>query len=785
MEREMERTLRLCGNEEFSAYLRSVMEERGPKLAWREPETLRNQFFDILDAAKRDFNAPEREKRRCIEALEELLLNRQMRQTMIEGEYEWIEKKRGLWGDEGRGHPSEDAFGIAFSGGGIRSATFNLGLLQSLQRYGLYRHADYLSTVSGGGYIGSSATWLKYMKPELEHPYGATRRDHGGLGGRILAWLRDHGRYLEPGKGLSTWGFVGAFLGSLLINLLILAPLFLAAVYLVYVTGDLNLLLFAGGASLLWFFLKTATYALHPVWSRRISFSRQRRERILAGKALMAGLLLLTAASVPFVYETLQKHLSEWMGSVSFSAIAAGTASFATAYAKIKQGKGDASGATTFMLSAGIVVVLYGVFLLLYHLFARSGVGSAFLPLLGLSLLFSAGIFFLPKLLGRSLPAFLSSLVLLLLSWAALLWMGLNESANGWNAAVLMLLLLPLSALFAAYTKINYVSMHRYYRNRLMEAYFPWAVIDVPEERADNFLLAEMAPQKTPYLIVNTNVNMVGSEKTKQRERGGDNFIFSPLFCGSEATGYRATTHYASGRMNLATAFAISGAAVDPNTYATRSKPVTFVMSLFNARLGYWIENPKYREGVQTLGAGYYYYIFKELFGRGLNENERYIHLADGGHFENLGLYELIRRKCRYILVSDAGRDPDFTFEDLAKIIEMARVDFGAEIEIDTAPLRPKGAEKISEAPFVHGKVTYDDGSTGKILYVKTCVVKGLGEEIYSYRRGHPDFPDQTTNDQFFDEMQFEAYRELGYQVGKRLCDGIVHTDFRDIFQEG
>jgi len=112
------------------------------------------------------------------------------------------------------------------------------------------------------------------------------------------------------------------------------------------------------------------------------------------------------------------------------------------------------------------------------------------------------------------------------------------------------------------------------------------------------------------------------------------------------------------------------------------------------------------------------------------------------------------------------------------------RVDFGAEINIDICALEPKGKEKISDSLCVRGEVTSNDGSTGHIIYVKTSIFPGLEEDIYSYRRSHPDFPDRTSSGQFFDEMQFETYRELGYQTGKKLCDSLVHIDFKDIFHE-
>jgi hypothetical protein len=220
--------------------------------------------------------------------------------------------------------------------------------------------------------------------------------------------------------------------------------------------------------------------------------------------------------------------------------------------------------------------------------------------------------------------------------------------------------------------------------------------------------------------------------------------------------------------MNLATACAISGAAVDPNTYMTRSRPLTFLMTLLNVRLGYWIRNPRHPamfNGILSRPR-WYWYIFRELFGRGLDEKCWHIHLSDGGHFENLAMYEMVDRQCRWLIVSDAGADPEFTFSDLARAIELVRTDFGAKIELDISKIKPKGDEKISEKPYALGKITYKDGSEGNIVYIKTSVIEGLQEDVYGYDRQHPTFPDESTGDQFFDEFQFEAYRELGYQIG-------------------
>ena len=168
--------------------------------------------------------------------------------------------------------------------------------------------------------------------------------------------------------------------------------------------------------------------------------------------------------------------------------------------------------------------------------------------------------------------------------------------------------------------------------------------------------------------------------------------------------------------------------------------------------------------------------MFREMLGRGLSEKNAQVHLSDGGHYENLGLYELVHRRCRYIIVSDAAADPNFSFADLAKAIELVRVDFGAEIDINVSDLRPQGDDRLSKHAFARGKITYnptgsdDEPEEADLLYIKTAVTDNLTEDIYGYRRAHEKFPDETTADQFFTEPQFEAYRELGFLLGSLAC---------------
>ncbi len=632
------------------------------------------------------------------------------------------------------GNPEKDAIGLALSGGGIRSATFNLGLLQALQRCGLLKHIDYLSTVSGGGYIGSSLAWF-LKNGNGEFPYGTKRSDYEKRGD-VLSWLRDHGSYITPGNGLNMWSLVAAVLTGTGINLLILIPMFLLFIQLTAsislwpvpfypllsetdpVRSSLFAWIYSLGLLLLTIFV--AVMILYGILSatnfgRNVLF--QRKMRCGMGRTLMFAIFFLVVGSLPAVYHYLNllldsekfTSLLEWaMSGVSVT----GIISFLAGMRGRKRGN-ETQGLRSFLLSLGLSLLIYGLFLWGYHLVAHN-------------------------------------YVMPWLYWA-----------------------LALSIVLAVFANVNHVSMHRYYRNRLMEAYLPHELLNLPLKDSDQALLKDMKNSHAPYQILNTNIQLLGSSVSKWSERGGDNFIFSACYCGSVSTDYVKTEEYVGKQSNLATSLAISGAAVDPNTYATRSRPLSFLMTLLNVRLGYWIRNPKHPARILRglSRPWWYWYMFAELFGGGLNEKRPHVHLSDGGHFENLGAYELIRRRCKYIIIADAAADDEWTFGDLAKLIEMVRIDFGAQVHLNVDPLKPQGTERRSERAFVRGHIEYPDTQEqSQLIYVKTTLIDGLPEDIYAYHRVNPSFPDQTTADQFFDEPQFEAYRELGYHIGRNLC---------------
>jgi hypothetical protein len=162
-------------------------------------------------------------------------------------------------------------------------------------------------------------------------------------------------------------------------------------------------------------------------------------------------------------------------------------------------------------------------------------------------------------------------------------------------------------------------------------------------------------------------------------------------------------------------------------------------------------------------------------------ENSRYIYLSDGGHFENLGLYEMVRRRCRWIVVCDGGQDLGRGYEDLGNAVRKIWIDLGVRIRFPNSPLLQAGRDaKPAELAYCAlGTIDYSsDGIAGeparpgKILYIKPAVRGDEGAaEIIAYHRGHPDFPNQSTANQWFDEPQLEAYRALGHFIVAKLVD--------------
>jgi hypothetical protein len=288
-------------------------------------------------------------------------------------------------------------------------------------------------------------------------------------------------------------------------------------------------------------------------------------------------------------------------------------------------------------------------------------------------------------------------------------------------------------------------------------------------------------------------LNIEASKYANRRGRNADFFIFSPYFVGSAATDYVETKKMQSAAPELTagTAMAVSGAAASSNMGSATVKPLTPTLAILNVRLGYWLTNPRQVSGTLTksliLKLFDKMYFLKELLGL-LTEDSETIYLTDGGHIENLGVYELLRRRCKLIIAVDAEADPDMNFSSLVNLERYARIDFGLRIDLPWSTLRDatrKASGEIAESGGVTpaaaphgphcalGTIYYprqtphepEEDSTGLLLYVNSSVTGDENDYIVDYKRRNPSFPHETTADQFFTEEQFEAYRALGFHA--------------------
>lgn len=731
-----------------------------------------------------------------------IYFDRSEEKKFLDAEWKSIAEQRGYSPEESKKR-REHLHGLALSGGGIRSASFALGVLQALARHRSGPAIDYLSTVSGGGYIGSTLSWLLHKEPPDDPAaprqaitIGDRQKSTRSLGEQetikirdaVLNYLRQHGNYLNPTSCINFISLVAVVLRSVALSfsvyfsLLILLLLALAWVstwllawgwsYVAALRPDFESLSFflAVALGLVVLFLVTSIVYSLFTFSRLRAPLRRYNARIWVQCAMgwLWTLIVLFAlvGSLPLVSKWLDvEALKLWEPGLvgGISTLLGFAATFSEFLKKASAGKGAEKPWSGIVASLAAALLVYGLLLLAYNV-----AGS------------------LQKASGDWFQTFCVALA------AYALVVGL-------------------------FVNLNYISLHRMYRDRLMETFLPnekairenrWH----PATEADHTLLEALLGNAAqgPYHLINTNVVLVDAVHAKYRGRGGDSFVLSPLYCGSHATGWRQTDRYmkslVSRGMALPTAMAISGAAVNPDSGVagkglTRNRVVSFLMTMLNIRLGYWAPNPCY-QGSYLFPPNYFLPGLKGLRGKGFDETSFFIELTDGGHFENIGLYELIRRRAKLIVVSDGTADPNFTFSDFGNAVERVRVDFGVDIRFaadatdlegilpGSAPITPASQSDeafrkkyaMAERGYAIGEIRYrarePEGTEefGVIVYIKSTLTKGLPADIYGYKSANPSFPDQPTSDQFFDESQFEAYRELGYRLAMTVPWDLVAT---------
>jgi Patatin-like phospholipase len=461
--------------------------------------------------------------------------------------------------------------------------------------------------------------------------------------------------------------------------------------------------------------------------------------------------------------------------------------------------------------SAGVVAGLGGA---LGGASTAGGVGAAGVK--------SADVSKLGKFLNKFdmvVPALCAVALLILGAFVAVLERWLSNTFGGSMDTEVHLKIFLLAALVGLLANwainINIFSLHGMYRMRLMRAFLgasntrrlpnPFTGFDVQDN-----LDEQKVPigRGLPLHLVNATVNLVGTKKLAWRQRKAEGFTFSPLHCGGWRLGYVATAHYGAVQgLSLGTAMAISGAAFNPNMGYHSSPMVTLLMTLFNVRLGWWLPNPKYkRTGLQQricakLGLKMEHFLEKKAPRLALgplvrealgatDDQSAYVELTDGGHFENLGLYEMVLRRAKLIVVVDAGADPKCQLEDLGNALRKIEIDLGIPIVFRDGIHMKKGAHKDNMYCAL-AKIHYDyvdqvaSASAGDLLYIKAGITGEEPPDVTQYAKTHPTFPHESTANQFFNEAQFESYRHLGHHAVRTILHQVnPHTIALDPLDE-
>ena len=694
---------------------------------------------------------------------------------VIEKEKEILKKRRKELGVEEADQLDNNKFGIALSGGGIRSATINLGFLQTLNDLDVLKRADYLSTVSGGGYTGAyiQAT-LKKEKGNYDQLFKDAHIDH----------MRKNGEYLMPGRGIEKF---------------------------------LNRIILVVG-----FFISLLMSWLSPFIIFMLCY---------LGYLLLEGFGLNQAGY---------------------------------------------SNAMEFLFN---VIMPLGMVLLFLHFILNVVLNYS----LSISKFFNKleAILFIVVLLGFA-GSFIFNLD----------WSRLELTSDKLSYYIMVAFALVVLGYFA---NPNSLSFHRFYRNQLANAFLNNAaeyknvlLQDLLEKNKDSGK-NDIAFTFAPYPIFNTCLNLQAVDKPKTKKgatrrssaiedqiinfagtKTSDYFLLSPLYCGSKLTGYIPTSDtYNYKDITLPAAATISAAAVNPGMGSYSNRILSILTTILNARLGYWILNPKKTKLYDSLVWWPRYFVYELLSKIGI-DNEM-LNISDGGHIENLGIYELLRRKCRLIIAVDAGADPEFIFDELENLTIRARNELGLEIRfrrknILEEKIRPKpsvgysedrfavadicqvweeiklknefgealcdlngkdleilinykGYEKVVSKDFVLRSILKkvkkqitpkvapfilmqamdilekkvkekleDDLKIGTFVYVKSSITAPQGKPYiskeedpvkyytYKYKIYHPEFPHESTADQFFDPIQWTAY----YELGRYICADVMGVDNLD-----
>jgi hypothetical protein len=719
--------------------------------------------------------------------------------------------------------------GLALSGGGIRSASFGLGVLQGLDVAAGIEGVDYLSTVSGGGFVGCALT-ATMQHTDGEFPFTEPKKYADTASVRHI---RDYSNYLIPHGALDVITAFGIIARGLAANAMIVLPIIFVLVWLTLVAHPnvdslnepkllvWNLANWLGvegkplwGLNGFWFTIIILVFDLIFLifWTsvKSISSSQLWQVNVAnhqgeADSAELQGLLprvwrFLFFLTVLCAWCEAQPFILYYsQPSVKGACFEAFTlTSVGQCFSTLLNGW--ILRITPWLAPIGAVIAFFSKYLADIAAVAKRSHGR----MAWIKKILANGAIWLAAIV---MPSFLWLLYL------ALTYLGVVYDDGNWSNAVARRLAdwapwagttvaarlyfeaTVATFILALFVNPNVTSLYRLYRDRLSKAF----LFD-PKKRDAHGDLVEAVPKLhelntnlCPYPIVNAALNIEGSQFVNKRGRNADFFMFTPEYTGSDATGYVGTQRIENDEsaLDLGTAMAISGAAISSNMGRETIKPLSPTLALLNIRLGYWLRNPLYiredRPRFQRLFDVRSFLLFKEMFSW-ITETSPTVYLTDGGNVENLGVYALMKRRCPIIIAVDAEADPTMSFPSFLLLERYARIDLGATIDLPWEPIRERtlaidkaldpsnekaGAMPATAGPHCAvGEIAYGPDETGILLYVKASLTGDESDYVLDYKRRNPDFPHETTGDQFFDEEQLEVYRALGFHIVSNVLSG-------------
>lgn len=800
-----------------------------------------------------------------------------------------IEARRALY------HLPADApyCGLALSGGGIRSATFSLGLLRGLGSLKLLQRIDYLSTVSGGGYAG--AFYCGLFAPRAGQDPVVEPEPDGDLldqpaAAKALGYLRQSGRYLTPAGGRD-FVYALAILGRNWLALTLVCGMAIVFTELVLDFFRHKLFEFAAHVvtperlpQLLAFYWVSPLALVVPLillcligsgWAYWLTMSDVTYPKF---RPPLFGTILIFVVGYGVAFEGALPHWPDsavkWAAAViallAFKAILDWAIAAMFEKSRTPESDHDIGGrggnrdamfqhrirhslsvwqgyVAQFLLFVILIVLMDSATFLLAGLISADLKSLGLAPLVGMAvpparalvkrlaavprgLASASG---KPGLITRFGPllAWLAALVFVIAALA--LWGAIAHNLV-WHVGTFpphdvpelqssyhwFLIGAGTFVLFASFTQgfVNLSSLASFYAGRLSRAYLGAgnrARIGISGEAkavyrsdaSDDIGLWDYYHRQrgAPVHLINVTINETHGKgpATVQRDRHGLNMVISPdgmsysevaqepavlKALGSEEMDQTGAALHgkanAGQSLPLSTWIGISGAAFTTGLGSATSLAKSVLAFLANVRLGYWWKADRtIKRATPT-----YISLYRELIASFPGTDALQWYLSDGGHFENTAVYELVRRRVPFIILSDNGCDPKYGFEDIANLVRKCRIDFDAAVHFLTPrelddhfccddelrglfaglgqfadPLGARGAVAML------AQIRYADDTAGTLLVVKPRLHTDGPADLMRYLSDNPQFPQQSTLDQFFDEAQWESYYELGRMIAYRI----------------